>query len=110
LLGGNLPGNYPVIDRFKDGIATSIKSMDLASRTYGDPRTITRIGRGYIDKVAQFKPRPWGKVTIQGSQIEGRALGLAIPRGATEEQCKALNGLVEYGRSKGVSVNVKVIE
>ena len=33
MFGGNLVDNFPVIDRWKDGIATSIKSLDLGAKS-----------------------------------------------------------------------------
>ena len=35
-LGKNLPGNFPVIDKFVGGVATSIKSMNLGLKTFSD--------------------------------------------------------------------------
>jgi filamentous hemagglutinin len=106
-LGHNLPPNYPVIDRFSNGIATSIKSIDLTAQSYQDAAVLTRTVRGYIDKVAAFSGRHWGSMKIEKSEIAGRALDLAIPAGsATVSQEKVLQGMVGYGRSLGVDVNV----
>jgi filamentous hemagglutinin len=105
-LGQNLPQNYPTIDRFENGIATSIKSMDLGAPTFENVAAITRTGQGYIDKVASFKPKPWAGVDIKPSQITGRGLDLAVPPGATAAQRQALLDLVQYGRTKGVSVKI----
>jgi RHS repeat-associated protein len=33
-LGGNLPTNFPVIDKLAKGVATSIKSIDLTAKSY----------------------------------------------------------------------------
>jgi hypothetical protein len=33
-LGGHLPPNFPTIDRFADGVATSNKSLDTTVKTY----------------------------------------------------------------------------
>ena len=105
-LGKNLPGNYPVIDKFENGVATSIKSMDLSSKTYSNPGEIGRIGQGYIDKVADFQGARWDRVNIAPGDITGRALDLAVPPGATEAQQSALQGLMEYGENAGVKVRI----
>ncbi len=107
-LGQNLPRSFPVIDKFRDGIATSIKSMDLRSTTYQNVSRITQKGREYIDKVACFQGDRLGKTTIAADQIKGRALEIAVPYNASAKQRIALNGLVKYGRAKGV--DVKIIE
>ena len=54
-LGQNLPRTFPGVDKFKDGVVTSIKSMDIHAKTYRNPAAIDRVGQGYVDKVAEFK-------------------------------------------------------
>jgi hypothetical protein len=105
-LGKNLPSNYPVIDKFENGIATSIKSMDLGAPTYANAEAITRVGHGYIDKLAEFQPRPWAGVRIEPGEIQGRNLDLAVPPGATTAQQQALQSLIQYGRERGLTVNI----
>lgn len=109
-LGKNLPGNFKTIDKFENGVATSIKSMDLGAKTYANPDAITRVGRGYIDKVADYNGGTWAQITIDRSHISRRALDLAVPPGATASQKQALQSLVEYGRGKGVTVNIVEIQ
>lgn len=46
--------NYPVIDAFYDGIATSIKTMDLRAKSYAGGKNIYSTLKGYIDKLADF--------------------------------------------------------
>jgi hypothetical protein len=105
-LGANLPRNYPTIDRFRSGSATSIKSMDLGARTYADPANITRVGQGYVDAAAGFEGRRWANVEIRSSDIGSRGLDIAIPLGPTPIQARALDAVIEYGRKSGVNVNV----
>jgi filamentous hemagglutinin len=109
-LGKNLPGNFKTIDRFQNGVATSIKSMDIGATTYSNPAAITRVGRGYIDKVVSYRGGTWNKITIEPSQVQRRALDLAVPPGATTAQRNALQGLIEYGHTKGVKVNIVEME
>ena len=106
-LGENLPGNFPVIDSFVNGIATSIKSLDLGAKSYQSAATLTRVVTGYIDKVAGFTGRTWAGVTVRGADITGRALKLAVPAGGgTAAQQTALQAAVEYGESVGVTVSI----
>jgi hypothetical protein len=105
-LGKNLPSNHPVVDKFENGVAISIKSMDLGAKTYNFPGEIARIGRTYIDKVADFQGARWAGMNIEAENITGRALDLAVPPGATEAQRAALQGLIEYGAQNGVKVRI----
>jgi hypothetical protein len=108
-LGHNLPANFRIIDRFgDDGIATSIKSVDLRAVTYHRTRTLERKLRGFINQVAGFNGARYAGREITARQIQGRALDLAIPSSGTSAQQQAISSAVAYGRSRGVTVNVIV--
>jgi hypothetical protein len=53
-LGANLPAAFPVIDRWVDGVATSIKSIDLTAATYQDATRLTYRLNSYIDSMATY--------------------------------------------------------
>ncbi len=107
-LGQNLPGNFPVIDRFENGLATSIKSLDLNAATYQIAAALDRTITRYIDSVANFAGRSWAGVNVPGSAITGRALDLAIPSAGSAAQQSVIAQAVQYGASLGVTVNVIV--
>ncbi len=54
-LGGNLPDGFPTVDKWSNGTATSIKSVDLKAPTYQDSSSLQRVLNGYVDKVADFR-------------------------------------------------------
>ncbi len=54
LRGHNLPLSFPVIDRWLNGIATSIKSLNLAARSYQSVAALTRTVTGYINALSNF--------------------------------------------------------
>ncbi|KVG57943.1 filamentous hemagglutinin N-terminal domain-containing protein [Burkholderia territorii] len=108
-LGQNLPPNMPVIDRFENGIATSIKSLDVNATSYQNTSTLTRTVNGYIDKVAAYNgtsQQGWARVTIDPAQITGRSLDLVVPNAGSAAQQQVINQAIQYGASKGVTVNV----
>src|SRR5579875_48135 len=53
-LGANLPPNFPVIDRFANGVATSIKSIDLNSAIYQDTGRLSARINAYSNPLAGF--------------------------------------------------------
>lgn len=83
--------------------------MDMASAT---TRYITDTGRGYIDMVAAFQGASRTDAaagittTISSTQIQRRALDLAVSPGRSIAQREALQELVEYGNAHGVIVNI----
>ncbi|MES2206723.1 MAG: RHS repeat-associated core domain-containing protein [Pseudomonadota bacterium] len=110
-LGQNLPSNFPTIDRFIDGTATSIKSIDLGASSYQNASKLNRTLTGYIDKIANYNGTTaagWAGVRIDASQITARGLDLAIPNTGTAIQQQLINKAIQYGNSKGVQVNVIV--
>jgi hypothetical protein len=81
-LGANLPPNFPVIDRLIDGIATSIKSIDLNAATYQDGVRLAYRLNSYIGDMATYEGGASGLTKIFASDISGRQLSLAIPKGS----------------------------
>ncbi|MFZ5868260.1 MAG: hypothetical protein ACOYXY_20420 [Thermodesulfobacteriota bacterium] len=106
LLGRNLPRTFKGIDRWKDGVATSIKSMDLRLKSYQDPAKILSPGRKYVDQIANFAGASMGDIDIRAEQITERVLRVGVPPGATKAQKSALKSLIEYGKQNGVKVEV----
>ncbi len=109
-LGSNLPSNFPVIDKFVRGIATSIKSLDTAAASYQDAAALTRTLNGYVDDLAAFAGRTWAGVSIPGSSIVGKELILAIPSSVmTAAQQAAIQAAVQRAASMGVNLVIKVL-
>ena len=109
-IGENLKGNFPVIDKFLKGIATSIKSINLNAKSYQNEKVLFSTLKRYINQVAKFKGQRWNGVTITEEDITGRALEVAIPKGASPSQVKALQEATKYGKENGVQVNIHVIQ
>ncbi len=105
----NLPG-FPTIDRFENGIATSIKSIDLGAKTYQNIGALISQVQDYINDLAGFTGDSYGGVTIYNAMIRGRELILAIPRNASAEQMKALQQLAADAVNQGVNLILKVIK
>jgi hypothetical protein len=104
-LGANLVSNFPVIDIFLDGIATSIKSLDLNAGVYQDAARLTSRVNAYVDKIASFNEVRWGTVEILPNEITGRTLNLAIPKASgSAVQRAALKSAQE--RAKGLGVDL----
>jgi hypothetical protein len=106
-LGGNLPANFPTIDKFSNGVATSIKSIDTTAATYQKPSALRSKLRGYVNSVANFQRADHGGVTIEPQDIVDRQLDLAVPAGGlSDQQLDIIQEVMGYGMSKGVTVNL----
>jgi RHS repeat-associated protein len=105
-LGESLPDGFKTIDRFSDGLALSIKSLDLNAKTYQNVLNLKDKLWRYIDSVASFTGAQKSGVRITAEDIRGRALQVVVPPGATRAQQQVLQEAVEYGRSVGVEVTI----
>lgn len=112
-LGANLPGNFPTIDRFANGVATSIKSIDLNASSYQNAAALTSKITGYIDSVAGFlqdgAAKQVGSTVVRAEEITARELDLAIPPGASPSQLAALNYAAGYALKKRVKLRIMEI-
>lgn len=105
-----LAQNFPVIDRFQNGVATSIKSLDLGAGSYQNINTLTNTVRGYVNTLANWQGvRSWGGVTIRSTDILSREVMLAIPPGASQAQITALLQLQQWAVTQGVNLTVVVV-
>jgi hypothetical protein len=108
--GGGLPRTFPVIVRFLNGVATSVKSLDLASKTYQNAARLTSALTGFIDKLAQFNGARLGNVQIQGSAITQRVLEVVVQRGAaTPQQMQAIQRASVYATENDVVLKVIMV-
>jgi hypothetical protein len=64
----------------------------------------------YVDSVARFQGRSWGGLRIAASDIQSRALTVAIPDvSASAAQWNAMYGAYQYGLQQRVSVQYVVV-
>ena len=106
----NLAQNFPVIDRFKNGLATSIKSLDLGAKSYQNITTLTRTVEGYVNKLANWQGANWGGVRIDPQMIQGGELLLAIPPNASQAQMISLQQLQTWAQSVGVTITITIVK
>jgi len=105
-----LAQNFPVIDRWENGVATSIKSIDLMAESYQNIGTLSRTVQGYINTLANWQGATWGNFSIQANQFVGRQLQLAIPPNASQAQLQALMQLRQSALNQGVTLILTTIK
>lgn len=103
--GANLPRTFPVSDKFTNGVASGIKSIDLRLISYQNPANLERVLTGYVDKLAGFSGGKLGTTVVDGSQITSKVLQVAIPQGAGSAAQQAVLGrVVASVAQRGVQV------
>jgi hypothetical protein len=89
------------IDKIQNGIATRIKSIDLRAATYQNVARLTSRLRTYVNDVSEFVEGSMGDDVVELSDITGRALHLAIPKGSmTAAQREAIEAIRRWARMK----------
>jgi hypothetical protein len=109
LRDGSLPSLFPTIDNFTDGIATSIKSIDLNAATYQDAARLTYRLNEYVDKLGDYEGGSLLVTIVELPDISDRVLNLVVPKGAMTEVQRAA---IEAARARALVANpypVKII-
>jgi hypothetical protein len=89
-LGRTLHENFPVIDKIPDGIATSIKSIDLNAATYQNAAGLTRRLVDCVVEASEFEGGELAEDVVLPADIKGRAVSFAVPKGSVSETQKAV--------------------
>ena len=107
-----MPLNYPVIDRFESGVATSIKSIDLTAASYQNVRQPAQcwVELHLISSPSSMGASEFGDLDTTGGQITSRVLELAVSPLENGLQAQALNALIQYGQRVGVTVQIIVFQ
>jgi hypothetical protein len=109
LRDGSLPALFRTIDNFTDGVATSIKSIDLNAATYQDAARLTYRLNEYVDKLGDYEGGNLLVTIVELPDISDRVLNLVVPKGAMTEVQRAA---IEAARARALIANpypVKII-
>jgi hypothetical protein len=109
LRDGSLPALFRTIDNFTDGVATSIKSIDLNAATYQDAARLTYRLNQYVDNLGDYAGGRLLATIVRSPDISDRALNLVVPKGAMTEVQRAA---IEAARARALVANpypVKII-
>jgi RHS repeat-associated protein len=102
--GGALNRSFPVIDRFLNGVATSVKSVDLTASSYQNASRLSGLLSGYVDKLASFQGATFARQTVAATDITRRVLEVVIAKGAgSPQQLQA----IENARRNALTVGVE---
>jgi hypothetical protein len=105
------PGNYPVIDKIPNGVATSVKSVDLNAAAYQNDISLGNRLLQYVEDVRDFDGAFWGNLDIQPGQITGRAVQLIVPKGSMTDAQRAIIGWVrQMAKQNNRPVDIIVTE
>jgi hypothetical protein len=101
---------YNVIDDFRKGTATSLKTLFLKTTGYkNNPQRVYNTIKKYVDDLYNFNGVNKGGVNTIG-KINSKVIELAIPKGATQQQIEMIEKMIIYAQKKNIKLNVRVIK
>ncbi|CNF05627.1 Uncharacterised protein [Yersinia rohdei] len=108
-----LPPNFKTFDYYNpiSRTAISVKTLDTTTAArVANPRQIYSSLKGNIDAVAEFKKHFLSDQRLTSSMISHREIQLAVPANTTTAQWLEINRAVEYGKNKGINVQVTQVK
>jgi hypothetical protein len=84
------PSNYPVIDKIPNGVATSVKSIDLNAATYQQETNLTNRLNKIVAEVREFEGATWGGLRITDTDIDFRAVQVIVPSGSLSDDLRSV--------------------
>lgn len=111
-LGENLGWNFPTLDKVSNGVATSIKSLDLGAASYQKGNSVLNTLKGYINKLDNFTSGTWGGQTVtEGVSYTSKSLELAVQTGkGSESQWTQIADAIKYAQDKNINVTIRFIK
>lgn len=107
LQGANLPFNFPVIAKYHNGTATSIKSLNTDEEYYHNSDNLKKKLQFYINKLGEFNGGKSSSTTIDSTMILKKELVLVIPEtDVLPHQQQTIDDCVQMARSKGIDMKV----
>lgn len=112
---GILARNFPIIDDgiFKDGVFTSMKTIDLTAPTYQNMEKLEKRLNTCLEKMAEWngQEKYWGGRRIDADEVQQKVLQLGVPNGTmTPEQAAVFEQFGKRAKALGIYVNVTAIE
>jgi hypothetical protein len=95
-----------ICDAFSNGVATSIKSIDLTAATYQSAVRLTYRLSEYVDKLVLFDGGTLGAIEVDSAKITGRVLSLAVPKGSMTRVQRAA---IEAARARAQAFDIELV-
>ena len=113
---GGWNNNFPAIDKvgkLVNGIhqtVTSIKSIDLAAKSYQTGNTLYNTIMGYANSLSDFSTTTYGGFTAYVGNGTQKILEIAIPTGATQAQMDQINRAIAEAAKMGIEIVTRVFQ
>lgn len=118
---GGMANNFPKIDKYVISqvkgtttwlkSATSIKSIDITSKSYKSGTTLYNKLKTYVDDLTKFSGTTYKKTTYKLEKNASKTLEIAIPPvEMNKSQSEAFKKIQKYASEKGIEIITKIIK
>ncbi|MEI6603442.1 MAG: hypothetical protein WCL54_08135 [Clostridia bacterium] len=105
--GRNLPKFFPTICKFDTGVAVSMISLDVTSKSYLTTGALEEEIREASQALADFSGGEDAGVSVTGTQIKQKELWIVIPGGSvTAAQENEIAGAIAAAKARGIGVRL----
>ena len=108
--GANLAFNFPVIARFENGNAYSIKSIDLTAPSYSNLDYLGFHIDNLADQLSQFYGvENWGKdnINIHRTDIRNKILYVIVPENSSQAHLNVLNKKKREWQAQNIEITIE---
>ncbi len=109
--GANLPLNYPVIAFYSQGVAKSIRSVDLTAPSYSSPEALSKLLNGDFRRLAEFNhysSHSDAFPDINPGDIREKQFILVVPKNMPEKyNSQYFSGLRQEAENYDISLIVR---
>ncbi len=110
-LGNNLGSTFKTFDNFKDGVATSVKSIYLDGKTYQTGNGLYYKLNKDLRAIANFKEYRSGIMILNSQNIDTRVLKLVINNQLlSEQQMKNFERLVDSANKMNIKIDAIILK
>jgi hypothetical protein len=97
--------------RFPTELPPALNPSISTAATYQNAAGLTRRLAKYVNEVSEFVGDSWGNNVVRFSDIKGRALNLAVPKGSvTATQKAVIENVRQWARTLNSPVDIIVNE
>lgn len=110
-LNNNLGRTFPVFDHFENGVATSVKSIDLNAKAYQNGSGLYSKLHKDLRAIRDFKYKNLNGIELDGSDIKERVLNIVInDQLLKNEQIKNITRVMSKAEEYGIIVKITTLK
>ncbi|WP_158612538.1 hypothetical protein, partial [Leptotrichia sp. OH3620_COT-345] len=102
---------FKTFDTFENGVATSIKSINLKASSYQSGSVLLTNMKKAINAASEFKTATLNGLTLDSDQIKTKIVNFVINDiNLNQSQMETFKKVIRYGQEKGIKIKITIIK